>query len=210
MSFVIRIVSHSVFCVCFITVRILPAGQIHGLDPSAQPKAWLDVVASANTSEDEKMEALEEILILAKDKRRAQILLEEGILDSLVWTLDRYIEKVNHDHKSKWANPTITPNERRSAKLAASCCVTLGKTHCAAIHMEGDMQLISLYEGGPVPEERQVAHMLHDVPHHVRITKLEDPTIVIPKKEIFGLRQLSIQQAEDFAQSIKAVIDGKL
>ena len=204
-------VSH---CVCFLlliyTVRILPAGQIHGLDPSAQPKAWLDVVASANTSEDEKMEALEEILILAKDKRRAQILLEEGILDSLVWTLDRYIEKVNDDGKSRWANPTITPNERRSAKLAASCCVTLGKTHCAAIHMEGDMQLISLYQSGPVPEERQVAHMLHDVPHHVRITKLEDPTIVIPKKEIFGLRQLSLQQADDLAQSIRAVIDGKL
>jgi hypothetical protein len=171
----------------------------------------LDVVASGNTSEDEKIEALEEILILAKDRRRAQILLEEGILDSLVWTLDRYMEKVHHRYdNTNWANPTITSNEKKAAKLAASCCVTLGKTHCAAIHTEGDMQLISLYESGSVSEERQVALMLHEIPHHVRITKLDDPTVVIPKKEIFGLRQLSLQQAEEFAQSIKAVIDGRL
>jgi hypothetical protein len=169
----------------------------------------LDVVASANTSEDEKIEALEEILILAKDKRRAQILLEEGILDSLVWMLDRYLEKVNNVN-TNWSNPSISPNERHMAKLAASCCVTLGKTHCAAIHTEGDLQLISMYESGSVPEERQVALMLHEVPHHVRVTKLEDPTIIIPKQEIFGVRQLSLQQAEDFAQSIKAVIDGRL
>lgn len=156
------------------------------------------------------MEALEEILILAKDKRRAQILLDEGILDSLVWNLDRYIEKVHSANINDWLNAMITPNERRAAKLSASCCVTLGKTHCAATHTEGDLQLMSLYERGSVPEERQVAQMLHEIPHHVRITKLEDPTVVIPKKEVFGLRQLSLQQAEDFSQSIKAIIEGKI
>lgn len=58
------------------TVRIVPVSQIHGLDPGAQPRAWLDVIASADTSNDEKTEAMEEILILAKDKQRARIFLE--------------------------------------------------------------------------------------------------------------------------------------
>jgi hypothetical protein len=59
-----------------IVVRIVPVSQIHGLDPSSQPRAWLDVLASADTSNDEKTEAMEEILILAKDKQRARIFLE--------------------------------------------------------------------------------------------------------------------------------------
>jgi hypothetical protein len=80
-------------------VRILSAGQIHGLDPATQPRAWLDVVASANTTDEEKNEAMEEILILAKDKRRARIFLDEGILDSVIWTLSRYFEKINLEEK---------------------------------------------------------------------------------------------------------------
>lgn len=192
---------------CLRNVRILPPGQIHGLDPSAQPKAWLDVVASANTSEEEKAEAMEEILILAKDKRRARIFLEEGILDSLIWTLDRYFEKV-HSSENEWTDVVVPPGEKRAVKLAATCCLTLGKSHCAAIHTEGDLQLMSLYERGTVPEERQVAQMLHEIPHHVRITKVSDPKTFEPTKEVFALRQLSLQQAEDLARSIKAVIDG--
>jgi hypothetical protein len=48
--------------------RITPVGQIHSLDPALHPRAWLDVMASAWTSRDEKNEAMEEILLLAKDK----------------------------------------------------------------------------------------------------------------------------------------------
>jgi hypothetical protein len=195
----------------FLPVRILPAGQIHGLDPAAQPRAWLDIVASANTTDEEKNEAMEEILILAKDKRRARILLDEGILDYIIWTLSRYFEKINANEKeTDWANPEITPNEKIATKLAATCCVTLGKSHCAAIHTEGDLQLMSLYERGTVPEERQVAQMLHEIPHHVRMTKTPDPTIIEPTKEVFALRQLNLPQAEELARSIKAVADGKL
>lgn len=164
-------------------------------------------MASANTSVEEKNEALEEILILAKDKRRARILLDEGVLDALLWTLDRYHEKTIAKERG-WANRDISLGEKRAAKLAATCCLTLGKTHCAAIHTEGDLQLMSLYERGTVPEERQVAQMLHEVAHHVRIIKGSDPTIIEPSKEVFALRQLSLQQAEELALSIKAIVDG--
>ena len=61
---------------CLRHVRILPVSQIHSLDPAFQPRAWLDVLASADTSGDEKTDAMEEILILAKDKQRARIFLE--------------------------------------------------------------------------------------------------------------------------------------
>jgi hypothetical protein len=48
--------------------RITPVGQIHSLDPALHPRAWLDVMSSAWTSREEKNEAMEEILLLAKDK----------------------------------------------------------------------------------------------------------------------------------------------
>lgn len=205
-----RVNPSSVCSIALCLVPILSAGQIHGLDPSAQPRAWLDVVASANTTNEEKHEAMEEILILAKDKRRARIFLDEGILDYIVWTLSRYLEKVNANEKKEWANAEITPSERSAAKLAASCCMTLGKAHCAAIHTEGDLLLMSLYERGNVPEERQVAQMLHEVPHHTRITKTADPTVIEPSKEVFALKQLSLPQAEELAVSVKAVADGDI
>jgi hypothetical protein len=185
-------------------------GQIHGLDPSIQPKAWLDVMASADTTEDEKNEAMEEISILAKDKRRARIFLEEGILDSLMWILNRYFEKIHAKGKENlhWAFPDLTPDQLRAAKLAATCCVALGKAHCAAFHTEGDLLLMSMYERGTVPEERQVAQMLHEVPHHVRVTKTADPTIVEASQEVFSLKQMTLPQAEELARAIKAVADG--
>jgi len=196
---------------CLRNVRILPISQIHALEPSSQPRAWLDVVASANTSNEQKNEAMEEILLLAKDKRRAKIFLDEGILDYIIWTLSRYIEKVEVVGKTTdWAFPDITPNEKTAANLAAMCCVTLGKAHCAAIHTEGDLLLMSMYERGTVPEERQVAQMLHEVPHHARVTKTNDPTIVQPSKEVFAPRQLNLAQAEELAKSIKLVADGQL
>jgi hypothetical protein len=216
-----------------VIVRIVPVYQIHGLDPSSQPRAWLDVLASADTSNDEKTEAMEEILILAKDKQRARIFLEvglsvflifcrvtaylrfpdpnvrsqEGILDSIMWMLSRYFEKLNKKQTDQWANPEITIEEKNAATLAATCCVTLGKAHCAAIHTEGDLLLMSMYERGTVPEERQLAQMLYEVPHHARITKTIDPTVVDPSMEVFALKQLTLPQAEDLAKSVKELAD---
>ena len=56
--------------------RICPLNQIHSLDPSLHPRAWLDVMTSAWTSREEKNEAMEEILILTKDKGHSRMLLE--------------------------------------------------------------------------------------------------------------------------------------
>ena len=60
--------------------RIVPVNQIHSLDPAVQPRAWLDVMASILTTRDEKNEAMEEVLILAKDKRHARMFLEVRVL----------------------------------------------------------------------------------------------------------------------------------
>ena len=120
-------------------VRITPVDQIHGLPPQKQPRAWLDVLANANTTSDEKSEAMEEIKILARDKRHARILLDEGILDSLMYILNHFFEKVRR-------GLPIDAQERFQAKLAASCCVTLGKAHCAAVHTVVDLLLLSMYE----------------------------------------------------------------
>ena len=56
--------------------RVVPLGQIHSLRPSLQPRAWLDVMASAYTTRDDKNEAMQEILILAKDKDISRWFLE--------------------------------------------------------------------------------------------------------------------------------------
>jgi hypothetical protein len=187
------------------TGKTIPVAQIYSLDPAKQPSAWLDVLASANTSHDEKMEATEEVLILAKDKQRARIFVEEGILDSIMWTVGRYFEKVNMSGEG--VPPAVSREDADAAKRAATLCVTLGKSYCAAIHTEGDLLLMSLYERGTVPEERQLAQMLHEVPHHVRVTKTEDPTVVDPANEVFALRQLTLPQAEELAAEIKALAD---
>ena len=55
------------------------------------------------------------------------------------------------------------------ARLAANCCVALGKAHCAAVHTEGDLLLMSAYSRGSVPVERQLAQMLFEVPHHMKV-----------------------------------------
>ena len=106
---------------------------------------------------------------------------------------------------SNWAHPEISVEEENLARVAATCCLTLGKAHCAAIHTEGDLLLMSLYEHGTVPEERQLAQMLHEIPYHTRVTTTDDPTIVDPGKEEFALKQMTLPQAEELAQSIKAL-----
>jgi len=197
---------------CLRNVRIVPVGQIHGLDPQSQPKAWLDVLASANTSLDEKIEAMEEIAILAKDKRLARVFLDEGILDFFLFNIRLHQQKVRGKETGEgrsWRNQGISLRELQTTRLAAQCCMTLGKAHCAAMHTEGDLLLMSMYDRGTVPEERQVAQMLVEVPHHVRVTKTDDPTIVEPSKEVFSLKQMALSQAEEMAHSIQNLAVGR-
>jgi len=175
---------------CLRNGRIVPVQQIHGLEPSQQPRAWLDVMASVNTTMEEKNEAMEEIINHSKDKQRARLLLDEGILDSIMYILNCHFDKRGN----------VTKEELAHAKLAATCCVTLGKAHCAAVHTEGDLLLMSLYERGTVPEERQLAQMLYEVPHH--ITRDGKP-------ENFCLQQMNMPKAEDAARAIKALADGR-
>jgi hypothetical protein len=188
--------------------KFVPIHQIHALDPAMQPRAWLDILASIETSHDEKMEAMEEIIILAKDKQRARIFVDEGILDCLLWTLSRYFEKKNYDPLGpvKWKHADISREEDHAAKRAAVCCLTLGKSYCAAIHTEGDLLLMSLYERGTVPEERQLAQMLFEVPHHVRVTVVDDQT-VITSQEAFALQHMTLPQAEELSARIKALVE---
>lgn len=68
----------------------MPLSQIHSLRPSLQPRAWLDVMASAHTTREEKNEAMQEILILAKDKEISRWFLgkkKEDILFKSSFTL---------------------------------------------------------------------------------------------------------------------------
>lgn len=195
---------------CLRKGKFVPVAQIHSLDPATQPRAWIDVISSADSEVFEKIEAAEEILILAKDKMRARMFVEEGILDAVMWIMDRYLEKTRRGPGwETWAFPDISKDEARLARLAASCCLTLGKSYCAAIHTEGDLLLMSLYERGTVPEERQLAQMLHEVPHHTRATQTEDPTIVTPGHEMFALKTLTLPQAEELAATIYGLATGQ-
>lgn len=103
------------------------------------------------------------------------------------------------------------------AKLAANCCVALGKAHCAAVHTEGDLLLMSAYSRGSVPIERQLAQMLFEVPHHMKVMPPAAAGAGNGPGEgqqqydaEFTLTELSMQQAEDLASSIKALDDGKI
>ena len=98
------------------------------------------------------------------------------------------------------------------ARLAANCCVALGKAHCAAVHTEGDLLLMSAYSRGSVPVERQLAQMLFEVPHHMKVGGPggEAGQGEGPFEAEFALTELSMQQAEDLASSIKALDDGRI
>ena len=89
----------------------------------------------------------------------------------------------------------------------ANCCVALGKAHCAAVHTEGDLLLMSAYSRGSVPIERQLAQMLFEVPHHLSSYGAGARGHHQFEAE-FTLTELSMQQAEDLASSIKALNDG--
>ncbi|KAL9191175.1 hypothetical protein ACHAXT_000881 [Thalassiosira profunda] len=203
--------------------RVVPLGQIHSLRPSLQPRAWLDVMASAHTGRDDKNEALQEILILAKDKEISRWFLEEGILDSLMFILSNYFR--NYSSFLRKETPAFAEGEAEPfssfkpggsafnhARLAANCCVALGKAHCAAVHTEGDLLLMSAYSRGSVPVERQLAQMLFEVPHHMKVGGPggESGQAEGPFEAEFALTELSMQQAEDLASSIKALDDGRI
>jgi len=271
---------------CLRRARITPVNQIHSLDPSSQPKAWLDVMASGLTTRDEKNEAMEEILILVKDKNHAKMFLEEGILDSLMWIVHGFFQKysyllhsvdddnivmyatiANNDDDMNDFNATKTTveattattaisnnsspnrliggtngtndgagdlqhlNDYRDVRLAANCCVAVGKAHCAVVHTEGDLLLMSSYSRGSVPVERQLAQMLYEVPHHrgvstpsldiygnpnnnninstTHININSNANSMMESNEVFTLTEMSLHEAEEMALSIKTLVDGK-
>lgn len=185
----------------------MPVSQIYSLSPSKQPRAWLDVLASARTTANERREALQEVIILAKDKQHARAYVEDGILDSLLYMVDKYYHLSSAQsptNGASTADPTSLQSKNTSnnphkdaAQLAATCCLTLGKAYCAALHTEGDLRLMSLYEHGSVPEERQLAQMLSEVPHHV----------YNPVTKAFVMRHLSLSQALDVAATLKATAE---
>ena len=214
-------------CYHYLLGRVVPLSQIHSLRPSLQPRAWLDVMASAGTTRDDKNEAMQEILILAKDKEISRWLLEEGILDSLMYILSNYFR--NYSSFQRNETPTVLENEKEEpfksykkggnafhhAKLASNCCVALGKAYCASVHTEGDLLLMSAYSRGSVPVERQLAQMLFEVPHHMRVINTAStgnaPSGDAQQHDVeFTLTELSMQQAEDLASSIKSLDDGKI
>lgn len=191
--------------------RITPVGQIHSLDPALHPRAWLDVMASAWTSRDEKNEAMEEILLLAKDKSHSRMLLDEGILDSIMYILRAFF--LNYaDIQRKTGEKSIPvetymadPNYYH-AKLASNCCVALAKAHCAMAHTTGE-DAIATNAHITVPLTKQVAQMLYDVPHHMVLKTEKDGET----QEIFKLTtEMSIEQAENLASSIVSLSMGKI
>ena len=207
---------------CMRKGRIVPISQIHSLEPIRQPKAWLDVMASANTSREEKDEAMEELSIFIKDKYTAHALLDEGILDSLLYIIACFFR--NQGGAILRDSPDgIMPMSIRSdpefmhAKKAANCCVNLGKAHCAIVHTEVDDLLMSAYSNGAVPIERQLAQMLHEVPHHTSLPTTpankqssEGGDITSSNDVVFTLTELSLQHAERLSMSILALSRGRI
>jgi hypothetical protein len=217
--------------------RITPVGQIHSLDPALHPRAWLDVMASAWTSRDEKNEAMEEILLLAKDKvsevypllimsftkrklklfplphfqSHSRMLLDEGILDSLMFILRAFflnyadIQRKNGEKTIPVETYMADPNFYH-AKLASNCCVALAKAHCAMAHTTGE-EMIASNAHMTVPLTKQVAQMLYDVPHHMVLNTEKDGE----REEVFKLTtEMSVEQAENLASSILSLSMGKI
>ena len=203
---------------CLRKGRIVPGSQIHSLDPSRQPRAWLDVMASIATTREEKDEAMEELLIFIKDKETAFMLLEEGILDSMIYIISCFFRKhasSAHEWQDEMPYQFSSDPDYLHAKLASTCCIALGRAHCAIVHTDGDLLLMSSYSRGTVPLERQLAQMLYEVPHHTSVTagKALYPTegiVPIGTNGVFVLTELSLAHAEELAKSIYALTLGKI
>lgn len=75
---------------------------------------------------------------------------------------------------------------------------------------------MSAYSRGSVPIERQLAQMLFEVPHHMKVINPSQTNLSGgPNKDLhdhaeFTLTELSMQQAEDLASSIKSLDDGNI
>lgn len=204
---------------CMRKGRIIPVDQIHALEPSRQPRAWLDVMASVSTSRDEKDEAMEELMILIKDKNTAHLLLEEGVLDSVIYIIDAFF-RAHQDTMARDSPDGTIPSHIQSspeflhARKAANCCVNLGKAHCAIVHTEGDLLLMSAYSNGAVPIERQLAQMLYEIPHYTSVPITPDKALLpdgdIIGNDVFTLKEITLQHAEGQAKSILALSQGRI
>jgi len=194
---------------CRRRVKIIPVGKIHSLHPSLQPRSWLDVMASMFSTREEKNEAMEEILILSKDKNNARMFIEEGIIDSLLYIIRMFFKsyvtkEINMTNGIKTLISSNVNPRLFHAKLASNCCIALGKAHCALVHTEGDLLLMSSYYHGTVPVSRQLAQMLHEVPYNV-------PTFSDNgRSESFKLAEISLQGAEDLAKCIFELAEGRI
>ena len=139
------------------------------------------------------------------------MLLEEGILDSLMYLLRAFF--LNYAELQRQSGKTTIPVETYMAdpnffhaKLASNCCVALGKAHCAMVHTNGE-EMIAATAHITVPITKQLAQMLYEVPHHMALKSNVDGE----EKEIFKLTtEMSIQQAEDLASSIVSLSMGKV
>ena len=130
------------------------------------------------------------IRLLRDEQKNAKFLLEEGILDSLMFIVMPFLDKARRSEN-------VSRHEKDYARRAASCCVVLGKAYCAAVHTGGDLMLMALYERGNVPEERQLAQMLYEIPYHI-CSVANKPTM-----KDFVMQQKSMPLAEDLANAIK-------
>jgi hypothetical protein len=188
-----------------LALLLVSVSHIHSLTPSLQPQAWLDVICNEFSSKEEIKEAMEEIVLYAKDKHHGRMFLEEGILDPLLAILKDFFDVHAYLLKLKEEEPAADETRvllqeacelYQRAQLAANICIALGKSHCALVHTEGDLLLMSSYHQGRVPEGRQLAQMLYEVPYRAR--------------DVWPLTELSLNQAEELAKMIKDLTEGRM
>lgn len=125
-----------------------------------------------------------------------------------------YAEKLNQSGLTELPLETYMgdPNYFHS-KLAANCCVALAKAYTADSSPSNDSNEYPSnggQRGGlSLPLSRQVAQLLHEVPHHMAV-KIPDAAEG-EKKEIFKLTtEMTFKIAEDLAISITALTLGKI
>jgi hypothetical protein len=211
-----------------LALQAVSVSHIHALTPSLQPQAWLEVICHEFSSKEEIKEAMEEIVLYAKDKHHGRMFLEEGILDPLLAILKDFFDVHAYLLKLKEEEPAADETRvllqeacelYQRAQLAANICIALGKAHCALVHTEGDLLLMSSYHQGRVPEGRQLAQMLYEVPHRTRdVWPLNNSPV---SAELFAankggrrpqsrLTELSLNQAEELAKMIKDLTEGRM
>ena len=174
---------------------------------------------------EEITEAMEEIVCFAKDKHHGRMFLEEGILDPLLSIIQDFFQQHASLLKQKEEEPAADETQElfqkaceshQRARLAANVCIALGKAHCAVVHTEGDLLLMSSYRQGRVPEGRQLAQMLYEIPHQTRKPRNGNDSPVSVEGlhcnnlEFSKLTELSLNQAEELSKLIKDLTEGKM